>query len=463
MSGRSAPVRRLTTLDMLNLSVETTDTPMHVAVLAVLDGRPLCDAHGRLRLAEIRNEIGRRFTDVPQLRGLVHHPRPPGGRPVWVDDPDFRVERHVADVRLPARADTDTLLRLAEDLLTAPLPRTRPLWRIWFLTGLPDRRMAALVCLHHVIADGPSAIALVSSLLRAPLPENPPAPTRRPVPPPSWWELVRDNVATRLSATARWLSRPPLGRVRTLPARWRVLARCYGAPRTSLNVPAGPRRRSAVLRMDLAETRRVAHAHGGKINDVVLCLAAGGLRELLCHRGERTDGPWLRASVALSLRTPGADAAVGNRTGGIVVRLPQNEPDPAERLRMICVESRRAKADQLPTTGNAVLVWLARAGLLQRFTRRQRLTNLVESNVAGPRAPISLLGAPVADLVPVGNLAGNLAVSFLALSYTGHLNLAVRADADAFPDLPVVLAAMKREWALLTQGETACAASEPIA
>jgi hypothetical protein len=53
----------------------------------------------------------------------------------------------------------------------------------------------------------------------------------------------------------------------------------------------------------------------------------------------------------------------------------------------------------------------------------------------------------VIDLVPIGVLAGNLAISFLAMSYAGQLVISIHADADLFPDLPVVPAAMNREWA----------------
>lgn len=97
-----------------------------------------------------------------------------------------------------------------------------------------------------------------------------------------------------------------------------------------------------------------------------------------------------------------------------------------------------------------MLIWLARLGLLRRYTRRQRLTHVVESNVIGPPAPIRLGGAPVVDLIPIGALAGNLAISFLASSYAGRLTITIRADADRYADLPVLTAAMAREWRDLT-------------
>jgi hypothetical protein len=73
----------------------------------------------------------------------------------------------------------------------------------------------------------------------------------------------------------------------------------------------------------------------------------------------------------------------------------------------------------------------------------------MESNIAGPPDPISLFGVPVVDVIPVSNLTGNLALGFLALSYAGRLNVTVQADADLFPDLPVLVGALREECGAL--------------
>ena len=414
---------RLTAADQMNLAVETPETPMHVGALAVLDGRLLCDASGRLRLAEIRAGVEARLTNVPQLRRVVYTPGPLAGRPLWVDDPHFRIDPHVEQVVLSPPGDEAALLRLTERLLAAPLDRARPLWRMWFVTGLPDGRVAMLVALHHAIADGLAAVQLLTSLL------DQPARAARPAAVPPWRDRHR---GPRRGGTIR--------------AGWQVFTEARGAPRTSLNTPVGGRRRLAVLRLDMADAKRVAHASGGKLNDVVLSLMAGGLGSLLRSRGEPVDGVRLHTGVAVSLRPAGERVEAGNRSGAIMVRLPIGEPDPAVRLRAVCAETARAKEHQVAAYGQAAVVWLARLGLLRAFGRRQHMTNVVESNVTGPAAPIRVLGARVLDLVPIGTLVGNLAVSFLALSYADRLTIAVRADADLFPDLPVLLAAMRRDW-----------------
>jgi hypothetical protein len=86
----------------------------------------------------------------------------------------------------------------------------------------------------------------------------------------------------------------------------------------------------------------------------------------------------------------------------------------------VCADSAYAKQSQLPHDRERPAGVARPAGADAAFIRRQRLTNLVECNVIGPPAPIRVLGAPVLDLVPIGVLAGNVAVSFLALSYSGE-------------------------------------------
>jgi hypothetical protein len=206
------------------------------------------------------------------------------------------------------------------------------------------------------------------------------------------------------------------------------------------------------LHLDLATAKAVAHRYGGTVNDVVLALTAGGVRALLHSRGEPLAALHVTASVAVSLRTPGSPAGAGNRTGGLLIRLPVAEPGPAERLRHLALSTAEAKREQSVTAGNRILVTLARLGMARWLSRHQRATQVMESNMVGPAAPVTMLGAPVLDVVAVGSLVGNVALSVVTLSYAGRLNITVHADAGAFPDLPVLLAGIRHDWAVLTAG-----------
>ena len=92
---------------------------------------------------------------------------------------------------MPPPGDEARLLSTCADLNAARLDRTRPLWQIWLLTGLPKGRTALLVRLHHAVADGVAAVSMLGALLddQSALIAEPalalPRPGRRRLAPPS--------------------------------------------------------------------------------------------------------------------------------------------------------------------------------------------------------------------------------------------------------------------------------------
>jgi WS/DGAT/MGAT family acyltransferase len=449
-AGPTSGYRRLRGVDQMYLVLETPATPMHFGALVVLDGGALLDPDGRLCLAVIRERLAGRVAGVPELRRVVHPPGPLAGAPLWLEDRDFRIERHVGEAVMPDAGDEDELLRFVETLMAPPLDRAHPLWRIWFVTGLPDGRVALLFMVHHALADGLGAMRLARSVLAdGPVPEAKPTASERT---PAWHALVLDN-ARGLVGGARELARPATWRpvmqvLRAFRVGWASTRR--ESP-TSLNGAVGPRRRTVVMRLDQRTARRVARASDGGVNDLVLALASGGVRALLGSRGEAVDRTTaVRAGIAVTLPPSARGPDAGNHFGSYVVSLPIREPDPAARLRLVRAERARAKRTQTITGVTAVRVWTTRFPPTRALMARQRYINVMETYLPGPPAPIELLGARVLDLVPIQPLGRNVGLTFLASSYAGCLNLTVRVDADGFPDLDVLMTAMERDMATLT-------------
>jgi WS/DGAT/MGAT family acyltransferase len=448
MTG-SASIHRLSRYDRHCLAVETASRPIHVGILAVLEPAALVDPAGRLRLADIRRELDGRVAGVPELRRVVFHPGWLAGGPLWVDDPAFRIDRHVDAVDLSPAGDDVAWQALVEGLVAPPLDRAHPLWRIWFVTGLSGGRIGALVILHHALADGQAAMRMVRSLLGPPISLVDPDPQPPPAPPPSWGSLVRER-AERGLETALRLLRPRTWRTIAEVTRsfWLVGALARSGVATSLNAPVGPRRRSAVVRLHLADAKRVARANECGVNDVVLSLVAGGVRALLEGRGEPTNvRP--RAGITVALFDVRHEAEAGNDIGTLYVPLPIDEVDPLARLPLIAAARAEARSSPLVAVEPVLRAWLGRVGTFRRSLERQRLVNLAETYLPGPPVRIEILGAPVLDLLPIAPLTGNLGLSFVALSYASGLAIAVRADADRFPDLDRLVEAMEREWPLL--------------
>ena len=429
-------LERLSPLDVSNLRVEDHGLPMQVAALAILGQASVAGPAGPPGLDTLRTAVGRRLHRVPRLRQVLLQPGSGLGPPVWSDDSHFDIRRHVRARRVPAPGDEAALLRECAELNAGRLDRSRPLWELWLLTGLADGRAGLLIRLHHVAADGIAAVAMMGALSDPGSPgTEPDAPPWRPGPAPGRRELLADAMRSRTLAAAGALS--GLRHPAALTARLRGLARNVGdlaregrAPRVSINVPVSGHRRLCLVRADLARARSVAHAHGGTVNDVVLAAIAGGARSLLGARGELAPGLVLKASVAASLRGPPQRRMAGNRVGMMIVPLPLGEADPARLLeRVAAATAPRKRRPLYQPNGRLVQRWMVRT------MTRQRLVNLLVSNLPGPPVPLSVAGARVAEIFQIGIVQGNVPISVGALSYAGQLNLDITGDSGAVPDL----------------------------
>jgi hypothetical protein len=132
--------------------------------LAILDGNRLLDAGERFRIDHVRTVIEARLHLVPRYRQLLHFPRRGLGWPLWVDAPRFDLADHVRVFPVPAPGDEAQLLQIVEQLRRRQLDRSRPLWQMWFLPGLPRERVAFFLKMHHTIADGVAGVATLGAL-----------------------------------------------------------------------------------------------------------------------------------------------------------------------------------------------------------------------------------------------------------------------------------------------------------
>jgi len=426
-------MERLSTLDVSNLRVEDRGLPMHVAALVILDG--VAPGAG-LDLDTVRTVIGQRLHLAPRLRQVLYWPRRGLGPPVWVDAAGFDIRDHVRAQPVPAPGDETVLLQVCAELNTGRMDRSRPLWQVWLLTGLAGDRTGLFIRLHHVVADGIAALAMLGALFD-PDPAAPSAatPVRAPEPVPVARELTADMLRRSARALARATSRvrhpsAVAAGLGGLARQAGQLARDGPAPRVSLNVPVSGHHRLLLVRADLERARAAAHARGGTVNDLVLAAVAGGARRVLASRGELSPGLVLRASVAASVRAAADQPATGNRVGVMIVPLPVGEADPGRRLALIARATAQRKR-QPPYQPSARLLQRWMVGMMSR----QRLVNLLVSNLPGPAGPLFLAGRPVLEIFQFGVVQGNVTVSVGALSYAGQLNLDLVGDPDAAPDI----------------------------
>ncbi len=147
------------------LYLERSHTQLHIGCVAILEGT--------LRREDLVARIEERLPRLRRYGQRAMHVPLSLGHPSWEDDPEFRVEHHVARWGLPAPGGESELREAVARLFALPLDRERPLWEMHLLEGLADGRTALFQKVHHCMIDGLAGAQLLETLLDA---EPKPAP-----------------------------------------------------------------------------------------------------------------------------------------------------------------------------------------------------------------------------------------------------------------------------------------------
>jgi WS/DGAT/MGAT family acyltransferase len=319
--------------------------------------------------------------------------------------------------------------------------------------GLAEGRFALLSKTHHALVDGISGVDIATVLFDSssnPMPVAPPEHEWVPRPLPSRAQLLADALTERSTVPQEIVRgiRASLRGPRAVAQRigeeligvgalaW---AGMRAAPPSPFNVRIGPHRRFTWVRCELDDFKDIKNELGGTVNDVVLAVVAGALGSYMRQHGHPTKGVVLKGMVPVSIRADVDRGALGNQVAAMWAPLPVGQTDPVERLRTISgameevKESGQAVGAEVLTrlSGFAPPTIMAQAARLQA---RQRLFNLVVTNVPGPQIPLYVLGHELEALFPMVPLAENTALGIAIMSYNGQLNFGLTADYDTLPD-----------------------------
>lgn len=450
---------RLTPLDASFLRVESPTAHMHVGWLSHLDLPPGKEA---LDVPRLLSNLAARLHRAPRFRQRVAPAPLDLGEPTWVDDHAFDLARHVHVID-GGPVDAAGLRAFADDFLSRPLPRDRPLWQLMVIPRLaasPARPGAAVLGkVHHAMVDGLAAVELGMLLFDSepcPPPESPPdwnaeaaaSPVRRVFGSAAWGAAGGVRTAGRVAR----LATSPRESLKAAESGLGAAVSIAGdairrAPDCYLNTDLTPARTLLTQRMDLDDLQAVKRQRGVKLNDVVLAVVAGALHQLALLRGDEPAD--LRVMIPVSTRDHGDEAAAGNRITFCFTWLPVALRDPLARLDAIHSSTAAIKRSDQIAGSEMVLrslgqLPIALRGRAARLAASPRLYNLTVSNVPGPPVPLYVAGARVASAFPVIPLADGHALSFGALSYDGGMQFAAYADPVVLPEareLPALLSA----------------------
>lgn len=473
--------QKLTPLDASFLHLETPRTHMHIGGVAIFEASPL--GTGRALYDGLVKAIVPRLDLMPRYRQKLAFVPLSLDTPVWVDDPDFDISKHLLRAALPKPGGDTELKDLIGRIFSRPLDRRRPLWEIFIVEGLRDGRWALISKSHHSMVDGIASLELTTVLLDA---EREPA--RQPFGVSRWearespggFGLLVNSLRERVTRPARILSaaRAIAGQPGRLANALRdtasglvSMAEHMGVPKSAINGDTGPARAFSYSRFPLEDFRAIKAVYSGTINDIVLASVAGGLRHFLVSRGIDPDdeNEALRALCPVSIRDTTARTALGNRLAMLLVKLPIGEADPARRLITVRTTVDKLKARRQAVGADFLLNLAGFApstlhAMVARASLRQIAFNLIVTNVPGPQSPLYCQGAQLLEVFPIAFLYDDQQVAVAIFSYLGMLNFGYLVDADGIPDVKIFASCVEeglRELVVAAREEGAHQLSEP--
>ncbi|MEZ0342658.1 wax ester/triacylglycerol synthase family O-acyltransferase [Mycobacterium sp. pV006] len=457
-------VTRLSAADASFYRLENSSTPMYVGSLQILR-KP----RNGLSYETLLNTVEQRLPLIPRYRQKVREVKFDLARPVWIDDRDFDITYHIRRSALPSPGSDAQLHELIARLAARPLDKSRPLWEMYLVEGLEKNRLAIYTKSHQALVNGMTALEIGHVI--ADHTQKPPEfgediwiPAREP-----------SDRALLIGALGEWITRPTaqaaalrttvtetvtntgelveLGR-RVVDAA-RTVARGT-APNSPLNATVSRNRRFSVASGSLDEFRRVKSRYDCDINDVVLAVVTGALRNWLLSRGEPvTATSTVRAMAPMSVY---ADAELESTAPGqaindvapFLVDLPVGEANPVVRLSQIAHAT-----ETHPTAGSLVdarsIVTLSgfapptlhAMGIRVATSFSARLFNLLITNVPGAQKQMYVAGTKLLETYAVPPLLHNQALAIGVTSYNGMLYFGINADRDAMSDVDMLPSLMR--------------------
>jgi diacylglycerol O-acyltransferase len=408
--------------------------------------------------------VEQRLPQIPRYRQKVREVTLGLARPVWVDDPDFDITYHIRRSALPSPGSDAQLHELVARLGPRPLDKSRPLWEMYLVEGLAGNRVAIYTKTHQALVNGMTA------------PEIGHVIADRTQKPPEFgediWIPAREpsDRALLLGAVGEWITRPAeqISAVRTavtevatnagqlvdMGRRVVDVARTVArgtAPNSPLNTTVSRNRRFTVANGRLEDYRLVRARYDCDVNDVVLAVVAGALRNWLLSRGEPvTSTTTVRAMAPMSVY-PDVDHDVSgpgqaiSEVSPFLIDLPVGEGNAVVRLSQIAhateshsIAASLVDARTIVTLSGFAPPTLHAMGIRVATTFSARQFNLLITNVPGAQKQMYIAGTKLLESYAVPPLLNNQVLAIGVTSYNGMLYYGINADREAMSDVDVL-------------------------
>lgn len=450
---------KLSFQDAAFLRLESPERPFHVAGLMILkEPDPMPRGYYRKlarhcgRLNELWPVFDKKLKEPDSLRN-----------PAWIKANDYDPAYHVFHYALPSGGRMEELLGLVSRVHERPLDRHRPLWEIHLVEGLSGGRFALYTKVHHALVDGVGALRMIDALFST-SPDT--VIDFRKAKPRARAHHRRMSLARQIGEIGEEIRK----HYAALPQMSGMLANMgmdalmgkhdapplpFTAPRTLFNKDVDGRRAVIVGELPMGAMHKLAERHGATINDVLLCVCGGALREYLRSQDALPKAS-LEAGVPVSIKADGEDG--GNRVGFIICQLFTNEPRPLQRLKRIVKVTQQAKGDLRKMSRTAIQDYaniLMMPTLLLTFAGRASQIrppiNAIVSNVPGSRQRLYLEGAALEALYPLSVVTDNMGINITVVSYLKRLCVAITSCPTQQPGIEELGRLLRQSWRELSE------------
>lgn len=428
---------RLSALDAGFLQTEDADghVSMAVAALTILEGPPP-------DFTDVMATLDERSAHQPRFRQVLQTSPLDLSTPRWAVDPHFDIAHHVRREAVPTPGDDTAMFGVVAELMERRLDRSRPLWETWVLEGLADDRWALLTKVHHCVADGISATAMLGDVCDDEPSDEPSdhatPDAGTPLTEPLAGEPVNgfDPLGTARAAL-QTLGAVPRTALRVLTGATQIAVGIAMPDRESLTGPLTDLRRYSAARVPIRDVRRVCRRFDVTVNDVALAAISDGFRSVMTDHGMQPRANSMRTLVPVSVRSADALHTPDNRVSVLLPELPVDQPDPVERLRIVHRRLTTAKGSGQRQAGSVAVaaanlvpypLMAAALKLLARLPQHGVVT--LATNVPGPAERKRFMGRAVVAVLPIPPLALGLRTGIAIMSYADELAFGVIGDFD---------------------------------
>lgn len=457
-------LRSLSGLDAGFLYLENAGTPMHVGSVMLIEVPKTRSKKPYDFRAELMAHLQDRLPKAAALRRVLKETPLDLAHPMWVEADSVTLEKHVLKKTLSGNGGMEKLHALTGKLHAAMLDRTLPMWQFVVIENVEPGVIALYSKIHHALLDGQGGVALAQVLLDMEAKAPKKTSTKKAVEVSDDSRLrKRDVTQTAVRSTINQFAKL----LRALPGTLKLAGgigspgklkslrdSILRAPRTPFNGQISETRSYATVSVPVDVVKRVARGFNVSLNDVVMAMCGGALRELL-QKSRQLPKQSLIAAMPVSLRESG-NTDVNNQVSMVQCSLATDVADPVERLKAIRDSTAQIKQrvatfkNMIPTDfpGLAAPIWasgLSRLWAIGRMAERlPPLANVAISNVPGPPIFLYLAGAKLRHYYPVSIVTHGLALNITVQSYAGSLEFGITACGDIVRKPEVLAAALSR-------------------